>query len=808
MQSPKNRLSLWTLLLSLSSGALSAPESCDEMGDIYTASAYSYTTECDTSLNNPIIYSSYYEGDTFAQCIDRCDTDEVCSAILYEDPTGSCYLAADFTSTSPSNGYSVAVKGAAVSEPEPTTTNTEVLIASTTEVSTTVASTTEVTSEASTTEVTSQALTTEASSIASTSEGSLLASTSEVTSLGSTTEASSVASTSEVTTAASTTEVTSESSTTAVSSVVTTSEVTSVASSTEGTSAASSTEVFTIGSTSETSSVASTSDVSSITTTSEVTSLASTTEVSSSASTSDDCDETETSTEIPSTLRTSSSPLSESTSDAGVTTTRSFYISTTPVAATSSQTSITSDKSTAETSSVSTLATVITSQGTESILSTSSEITTSTEIQSSPATTFETTQLSTLTTLTRPVSLSTTETQAITTTAKSGATTSHGTSQTVSSSSASTYVYVNPGSETLSASGSTMKAPYPIGYTIRTVYQTLTNGATCTKTTFAETVTTATYVTVGPSHSALVTTCVPVTLLYSPCYCDHQAYPTLSMTTLVSPCSACGTNGENTVTLTVPEAACETTSGSYSHPIVQYPSGWTGGYQTAQNGTDNHEAQYTVKSHGQPQGSPQHTYTNVEPSVPAPTAGAYSHTQLGYNGQPSASISTAGLQSSSQKSKDSYQNESHSTQGEAAHPTGPREAEAPVVAVVAGMVPEWALEFTEQNRRREPISGVHIALFDDATLISARWAHVLSSEASKQTYGTYLEHVARYPTSVRRMLVLPDSALQTIKIDFIGSHHSEELEVIPKRALFNGQFVSDADLLAAWAAPLCCGILP
>ncbi|KAF5577040.1 MUC1-extracellular alpha-1 4-glucan glucosidase [Fusarium pseudocircinatum] len=597
--------------------------------------------------------------------VGRCDIDDVCSAVLYEDPTGSCYLAADFTSTSPSNGYSVAIKGVAVSEPETPTTTTEVSIATTTEVSTTVAATTEETSTA--TEVTSEVSTIEVSSIASTSEAS---------------------------SAGSTTEVTSEASTTRVSSIATTSEASSVTSSTEVTSAASTTKVSTIGSTSETSSVASTSGVSSVATTSEVTSL---------ASTSDDCDETETSTEMLSTLQTSSSPLSDSTSGAGTTTTHSLYVSTTSVAATTSQTSTTSDKSTAETSSVSTLATVITSQGTESILSTSNEITTSTDIQSSRATTSETTPLSTLTTLTRPASLSTTETQAITT-AKPSSATSHGISQTVSAPSASTYVYVNPGSETLSASGSTIKAPYPTGYTIRTVYQTLTKGVTCTKTTFAETVTTATYVTVGPSHSTLITTCVPVTLLYSPCYCGHEVYPTLSMTTVVSPCSACGSNGENTVTLTVPEAACETTSGSYSHPIVQYPSGWTGGYQTTQNGTGNHEAQYTVKSHGQPQGSPKHTYTNVQPSVPAPTAGAYSHTQSG-NNQLFAPIPTAGSPSNSQETKDNFQNEAHSIQGEVAHPTGLREAEAPgstsvaisgadrvqaimwiVVAVVAGMV--------------------------------------------------------------------------------------------------------------------------
>jgi hypothetical protein len=41
------------------------------------------------------------------------------------------------------------------------------------------------------------------------------------------------------------------------------------------------------------------------------------------------------------------------------------------------------------------------------------------------------------------------------------------------------------------------------------------------------------------------------------------------------------TRGPNVITLTVPRAACETGSDSYTpHPIVQYPSSWDGDHRT------------------------------------------------------------------------------------------------------------------------------------------------------------------------------------------------------------------------------------
>ncbi|RFN54193.1 hypothetical protein FIE12Z_1319 [Fusarium flagelliforme] len=119
MQSFNSHLALWAIPLFLCSGALSVAESCSEMDGTYTGSAYEYTVECDTSLNNPIIYSAYYLGDTFKQCIMRCDVDSICSAALFEQLSGNCFLAADFTSTAQSNGYDVLIKGSPVSELPP-----------------------------------------------------------------------------------------------------------------------------------------------------------------------------------------------------------------------------------------------------------------------------------------------------------------------------------------------------------------------------------------------------------------------------------------------------------------------------------------------------------------------------------------------------------------------------------------------------------------------------------------------------------------------------------------------------------------
>ncbi|EXK28321.1 hypothetical protein FOMG_15307 [Fusarium oxysporum f. sp. melonis 26406] len=71
------------------------------------------------------------------------------------------------------------------------------------------------------------------------------------------------------------------------------------------------------------------------------------------------------------------------------------------------------------------------------------------------------------------------------------------------------------------------------------------------------TVTTVTYTIVDPNNpSTMTVTEYCATLRYEPCSrCAHPPVPTVEMTTYVVPCIACGHNGENEVTITVPCAA-------------------------------------------------------------------------------------------------------------------------------------------------------------------------------------------------------------------------------------------------------------
>ncbi|KAH7209938.1 hypothetical protein DER44DRAFT_864616 [Fusarium oxysporum] len=98
--------------------------------------------------------------------------------------------------------------------------------------------------------------------------------------------------------------------------------------------------------------------------------------------------------------------------------------------------------------------------------------------------------------------------------------------------------------------------PFPTAGSIRTMRYS--QGFNYTRTATANTVTTMVYTTVHPNNpTLLITTQVAVTLGYEPCNCDHQVYPTVDMTTIIAPCSACGPNNEDSVTLAVPTAACK-----------------------------------------------------------------------------------------------------------------------------------------------------------------------------------------------------------------------------------------------------------
>ncbi|KAF5584299.1 hypothetical protein FPANT_7902 [Fusarium pseudoanthophilum] len=239
-------------------------------------------------------------------------------------------------------------------------------------------------------------------------------------------------------------------------------------------------------------------------------------------------------------------------------------------------------------------------------------------------------------------------------------------SQTGSSYSLSSFTTRGLGSRTTSVSESTtteaasetrLPTSLPTPTAIHTAYSTLTVNHAYTKTQFAETVTTVTYTTVNPSNPAsLITTCVPITLLYSPCGCKDQVYPTVDMTTV-----AC-THGGGVVTLTVPKAAYETGSASYTHPIVQYPTGWVGGHQTDAGGSSHPAAKPTGGSQpGSKNGQPDvpTTATGIQGSYPSykthqavnPTsaAGSYGGDQPEY-GKPQPSIPAQGSAESNNNS--------------------------------------------------------------------------------------------------------------------------------------------------------------
>ncbi|KAF4422149.1 MUC1-Extracellular alpha-14-glucan glucosidase [Fusarium acutatum] len=154
-----------------------------------------------------------------------------------------------------------------------------------------------------------------------------------------------------------------------------------------------------------------------------------------------------------------------------------------------------------------------------------------------------------------------------------------------------------------------------------------------------ETVTTITYVTACPTNSAsLTTTYVPVTITYEPCGCDHQTYPPVQMTTTTMSCHACGSHGENTVTLTMPAAACEAPSGSHRHKAGHGNAQTTAkSHSYVQPGHDNGHSPVPSLT----QGKPQPGYENGKPYVSVHDSPQPTHNNGSYHppAQPTASAS-------------------------------------------------------------------------------------------------------------------------------------------------------------------------
>ncbi|KAF7563732.1 hypothetical protein G7046_g381 [Stylonectria norvegica] len=102
----------------------------------------------------------------------------------------------------------------------------------------------------------------------------------------------------------------------------------------------------------------------------------------------------------------------------------------------------------------------------------------------------------------------------------------------------------------------------PAGRVTVTAYSTATADITTT-------ITTVVYTTIDPANrSYLILTQAQIVLSYIPCHkCENHGIPTVEMTTIQASCSACGSNGEDGITLTLPKAACtEGQDAEYANP--------------------------------------------------------------------------------------------------------------------------------------------------------------------------------------------------------------------------------------------------
>ncbi|KAK2933302.1 hypothetical protein FoTM2_007763 [Fusarium oxysporum f. sp. vasinfectum] len=594
MKLTKRLGAFWALNLSLLPSVL-ASSSCSQLsGSIYTGpNSNKFDILCDTSTVSGHIFAYYSQGDEFQDCVDRCDGDSTCIVALYLDGSGDCALIDNYQGTRSLSGNDIAIKGAVESS---TSASSE---ATSTEATTSEAPTSEApTSEAPTSEApTSEAPTSEApTSEAPTSE----APTSEApTSEAPTSEApTSEAPTSEAPTSEAPTSEAATSSEAATTSETATTEATS----TEATSS----DTLTISTTSETPSMFS---------------------VSSSSISSEDTASGLSSTSVPlsasTALSTTSQPSSSSESTSETSTSAESTTATT--ATTDSFSTSTSSVETStddcddETSSLETLATVTTSTVTGSEIQ---PTTLSTNSQSSSITTNQPSDVSTsassaTSTISSPSSLTTTHSQASLSTSLPISVTSEGGSslpgsstttvtqtyttysQVASSSGSLSSETTEVGSKTLSTSGATiikttsdshLPTSYPTTGSVWTVYLTLVKYVTCTTGVVAETVTTATYVTVDR-------------------------------------------NG-----------------GSYGPPVITTPAGCIGGYQVDASGHSYPVAQSTPGSPGNSQSS----YETGHLHVPTPAAESHGNSQPEQgNKQPSVPESTQGSQANYPDNKNS-----------------------------------------------------------------------------------------------------------------------------------------------------------
>ncbi|KAF5627117.1 hypothetical protein F52700_8600 [Fusarium sp. NRRL 52700] len=586
-------LSTTTSLATTSTTAAPGPLSCSQMaGSPYTGPhGNKFAISCDTSSTGESIYKRDEE-DTLQGCLDRCDKDNRCIAVNFLPPPYSeCDLIESFAGTQISPGADFASK----------ILSSSTILASS-DTSTSIEPTTEATE--------STIYTSSSASVSSESQETSSALTSETTTAG-TIESSSFTTTSDVTSEATT------------SLPMTSSLFTSLSSSEDTTSGTYS--VSTLQSTQESTSAS----AASATTSLEV--ISSSTELSAS-----------TSTELSS---LSSESISESTTDVQtVSTSADESASLEPTTVATSTGSLDTDTSSIEMSTAETLTTERTSVETSAITNSATAIkSTSTGSGSSDTSRFST------------EIQSTSDASALPSSSESSGPSP---SQTNSSSSFSYFTTTNIGSKTLSASESTitetksetrLPASLPTPTAIHTAYSTLTIDHAYIKTRFAETVTTVTYTTVNPTNPAsLITTCVPITMLYSPCGCKNQVYPTVDMTTV-----AC-TQGGDIVTLTVPKAACETGRGTNTRPIVQYPSGWVGGHQTdaggnsyptgrptggSQPGSKNGQPEYSAVAPGPQDSHP--SYETNQPVAPTSVGGSKGAGQP-KQGNPQPSVAAQG----------------------------------------------------------------------------------------------------------------------------------------------------------------------